>query len=382
MKAKCPQCGRVIDCVHGKPEEYQCECGGDMFAYKEPETCSFETEIMRTGNWKGLDWDENDIDKVIENFEKGVAKVGLKITKDGAHNGKPLTMPGGAALGWVDGLVRVKDRLVARFKQVPKKIGELIANGALDQKSIEGSKNFKTSDGGQHGRTLTNVLFFGVDGLPAVHGLSDLVALYKLQESKPEKFGFAYTEDDFKPSGGTQDGVKPDTTKPESKEGVMKVEVKEDRLQILLKAEAENEIVKAAKEAAETKATELELKVESTSKTLVETEKSLKEFKDKEDVARSREVTEFAHKLVEDGKIKQSEEEGVVELIKAKKDEDRLEYQKKLETSPSVFGEKVTNPDPEEKTDNVWDKTHKNALAYQKKNPGTPYLMAREKVGA
>lgn len=325
-------------------------------------------EILRTGTWKGLEWTEADLDHVVANFESGVASIPLKITDNGDHDGAPLVLPGGAALGWVENLKRVGDRLVARLKQVPKFVAELWANGGLAKKSVEGYVDFETTDGAKHGKTLTSLLLFGGEGFPAVHGLSDLVKLYKLEKAKPTKFGFAYTEDDYAVpphAGETSANPKRDQKPRSDSETIVKggtkdtMEVKQEEYQILLKTQAQHDVLKAEKEKLETQLAEITLKLENSETERAELKAKIEEAEETKRRLARKEASDFAHKLVEDGKIKPAEEDSVIEAIQEKDGDERLEYTKRLENRPILYKESVATkegkPAPTDQDDSSLD---------------------------
>ena len=370
MNGRCKECGKEINCQHGKPSDYECECGGQVVALQDSPLKTMtvdDVEILRTGKWNGLTWTKKDIDHVINNFEKKIAKVGIKVTEDGTHKGKPMVLPGGASLGWADQLKRVGDRLVARFVNVPKKIANLWKSGALAEKSIEGKNHFFTGDGVDRGRTLTGMLLFGNASIPAVHGLSDLVTLYQLKPAPESDFEFAYTKDDYSPATGTGDGGESSKTGPgespnrngngdndtgqhqkDPKEGdrVMdKIALTKDEYDVLLETKGRVKLAEDAATTAQNELAEIKLQLESAESAKTKAEEELKVFKDKEEKLRKEKVTEFVHTLVEKGKIEKSTEEAVIEHVLEMSEEERISYQKRAEKLPPMYEEKVKNPE-------------------------------------
>jgi len=350
-----------------------------------------EVEILRTGKWKGLEWTEEDLDHVVANFENGVASIPLKITDNGDHDGSPMVLPGGAALGWVEKLKRNGNKLVARIKQVPKLVAELWQNGGLAKKSVEGYVDFETTDGEKHGKTLTGLLLFGGEGFPAVHGLSDLVKVYKLEKARPLKFGFAYTEDDYQKPPHV--GETPTNPKRESQnsggrdsetiaEGgnLRTMDIKQEDYQVLLKIQAEHEVLKSENEKLKKELAEVTLKAENSETRCIELKAKVEESEEIKRKAARKEAADFAHKLVEEGKIQTSEEESVCEAIQEKDGEDRIAYKDRLSKRPSVYGEQVTNPEPESSDKKEgWDNLHERALKLQAAG-GISYKQALDAV--
>jgi hypothetical protein len=135
-------------------------------------------EILKAGRYKGTDYTEKDLDLFVENFNNKIAEPTLTLDHDEKLTDSVSKEFKVAALGYVESLKRVGDKLYADFKQVPKLIAELIEAGPLKQRSVEFFKAFKTSSGTTLKNVLTGVTFFG-SGLPAVAGMSDLMELFK-----------------------------------------------------------------------------------------------------------------------------------------------------------------------------------------------------------
>ena len=135
-------------------------------------------EILKAGRYKGTDYTEKDLDMFVENFNNKIAEPTLTLDHDENLTDSVSKEFKVAALGYVESLKRVGDKLYADFKQVPKLIAELIEAGPLKQRSVEFFKAFKTSSGTTLKNVLTGVTFFG-SGLPAVAGMSDLMELFK-----------------------------------------------------------------------------------------------------------------------------------------------------------------------------------------------------------
>ena len=102
------------------------------------ELYTMEKEIFMAGKWNNTIYTEVDIDKIISAFNEGV------ISKDGVplklgHSDKQgiLQKNGYAAAGWVESLKRVGKKLIAKFKDIPKVIAELIKNNAYKNVSVE-----------------------------------------------------------------------------------------------------------------------------------------------------------------------------------------------------------------------------------------------------
>ena len=98
------------------------------------------------------------------------AKLGHSETQKLVQN------DGFPAAGWVSSLKKVGTKLVASFKGVPKKLGEIIKAGGYKKVSSEIYSNYEIG-GKKYPCVLKAVSFLGAD-IPAVKTLQDIVALY------------------------------------------------------------------------------------------------------------------------------------------------------------------------------------------------------------
>ena len=135
-----------------------------------------DVEIFSVGKWNGQEYTEKDIDDMVTAFErtKNVLKPFLKL----GHNEKQkmLSQDGLPSAGWITGLKRIGDKLLADFKNIPKKIKELIDLKAYGRFSSEVYHNV-TIDGKKYRRALRAVALLGAD-TPAVENLDDFINLY------------------------------------------------------------------------------------------------------------------------------------------------------------------------------------------------------------
>jgi hypothetical protein len=131
---------------------------------------------MRIGRWNGRDYSGADLDAMVAAYNalRGVYDPPAKL----GHNSEQqlLASDGLPAAGWVSNLYRRGERLVADFKDVPKKVAELIKAGAYKKRSAEiwfnaefGERTYRT--------VLKAVSWLGADA-PAVSGLSDVFEMY------------------------------------------------------------------------------------------------------------------------------------------------------------------------------------------------------------
>lgn len=136
---------------------------------------TIDAEIFSVGEWNGETFTREDLEEIAANFERlrGVLQPPLKFGHDdsqtllGQQDGDP-------ALGWVQGLRVVGDRLVATFAGMPSVVLEAIRNGRYRRVSAE--LYFNVRRGGEAlGKALKAVALLGAD-LPAVTNLRDLTA--------------------------------------------------------------------------------------------------------------------------------------------------------------------------------------------------------------
>jgi hypothetical protein len=137
-------------------------------------------EIFASGKWNGDEYTNDDLDDMVNNFSKlnGRVKPFIKLGHDEGQ--KLLQKDGLPAAGWVTGLHRKGDKLLAKFSSVPKKIHNLIKNKAYGRFSSEVYWNLKNG-GDTHKRVLKGVALLGGD-TPAVSSLDDFINLYELND--------------------------------------------------------------------------------------------------------------------------------------------------------------------------------------------------------
>jgi hypothetical protein len=120
-----------------------------------------ELEVFRAGDYgeKGS-YDIADLDNIIRDYDPGMHEA--PVTIDHARSGP--------AYGWVKGLKRVGNKLVATLKGVSEDFFRWVKDGAYKKRSIELYRKF-TSTGRPYLRALT---FLGA-APPEVKGLADIV---------------------------------------------------------------------------------------------------------------------------------------------------------------------------------------------------------------
>lgn len=121
-------------------------------------------EIFRAGEWNGDKYDERDLEDMIAAFTKVGYRPPLKL----GHDDKS----GSPAYGWVTGLRRIGDKLVADFSGIPDALGQMIKDRRFDSVSSEIFWNLKRG-GEKFRRALKAVALLGGE-IPAVGGLKPL----------------------------------------------------------------------------------------------------------------------------------------------------------------------------------------------------------------
>lgn len=121
-------------------------------------------EIFRAGKWNGDEFTTDDLDEMVANFDK----VGFRPPVKLGHTNNPDDR----AFGFVDGIRRKGDKLLADFSDVPGKVVDLIKEKAFDAVSSEIFFNLKRN-GETFRRALAGVALLGAQ-VPAVSGLKPL----------------------------------------------------------------------------------------------------------------------------------------------------------------------------------------------------------------
>jgi len=124
-----------------------------------------DVEIFMSGTHNGDKYTDKDLDSMIEAYGKTGFRPPLK---DGHHKDEP----GMPALGWVENLKRVGNKLVADFVDMPKVVYDAIKRKAYDRVSAEIYWGYKGKDGVLP-RVLKAVSLLGAD-IPAIKELRPL----------------------------------------------------------------------------------------------------------------------------------------------------------------------------------------------------------------
>jgi len=133
-------------------------------------------EIFAVGNWHGDKYTEKDLDDMITNFDKAGWRIPLKIGHDSKQK-----LAGRPAVGWIDRIYKVGEKLVADVSGIPKLVKDAINKRAFNAVSSEIVWDWKVND------TLYNKLLIGVALLgaeiPAINLLKDLPLVYDTDTS-------------------------------------------------------------------------------------------------------------------------------------------------------------------------------------------------------
>ena len=123
-----------------------------------------DMEILRAGSYSELEVSSKDLDQIVGAYDPDVHEAPLVL--DHAPEGQEHMGP---AYGWVESVRRVGDTLVARVKQIPEELAELIKSGRYKQRSVELWTNFRNT-----GRMyLKRVAMLGA-AVPAVQGMAPI----------------------------------------------------------------------------------------------------------------------------------------------------------------------------------------------------------------
>lgn len=210
-----------------------------------------DVQIFAAGTWNGDAYTVRDLDEMVAGYiaTKDALKPYLKLGHDDKQ--KLAQKDGYPAIGWVENLRRVGDKLVADFKHVPKKLAELMQAGAYRRVSSEIFTTI-TVAGQKFKNLLKAVGILGAD-TPAVENLNDIIALYDL-DFVVTNYG---ADDAFKTYEIEADDLMASKDKEERMDTIEVLKAKVADLEAKLKVYADKEAEKA---------TELEQKVDDAEK--------------------------------------------------------------------------------------------------------------------
>ena len=272
-------------------------------------------EIFKVGNWKGVPFTEEDLEECVQNFKAGILGSEPYITIDHSALATKEFQAGidGMNLGLVSDLFKMgsgKDcKLVANLKKVPRVIYELMCAGALKNKSVELWRKYLAKDGNIYSNVLEAITLTGK--LPAVHDLSDFVALYKRDTGPGKTSGekFSLTSEDYEAMTSSEKGMKaggPEgSQKIEMKRGVHmdKIEITTDEYKAFLKLEAEKKLADEQLMKSKTEKDELTKTRETVEKEKAELVKFKADVEIRQKANAKAEAVEFIAAQVKKGRI-------------------------------------------------------------------------------
>lgn len=142
-----------------------------------------DVEILAAGTWHGnktITIEKKDLPQFVASFNELTANHELNYEAPAklGHDEKQKLLQGDGypAAGWVSALKVKGDKLIASFRQVPKKLAELIKAGAYKKVSAEFYQDYEIG-GKKYPWVLKAVAFLGAD-TPAVKTIGDIAAQY------------------------------------------------------------------------------------------------------------------------------------------------------------------------------------------------------------
>jgi len=148
----------------------------------QPQTFTIPgVEILRTGTWNGRDYTTADLDDIASAHEALKASGFLvpRVTIDHSERATRSQGDGGPALGFVDTIERIGDRLIASLIKVPAMLASAIQRENYQPRSVEIWWDVELG-GTEFPAVLSVLSFLGAD-LPAVDGLAAIEQLYAEQ---------------------------------------------------------------------------------------------------------------------------------------------------------------------------------------------------------
>jgi len=140
-------------------------------------------EIFAEGTWNGDTYTVGDLDEMVSAFSASGVEPPLKLGHNTAQekDGQP-------AFGWVDKIYRQGGKLLADFRDIPKKLYEAMKRGNYKNVSSEIYWNFKNGET-FFPRVLSAVALLGAD-IPAVTDLGAIEGLYEQAEGDIRIYDF------------------------------------------------------------------------------------------------------------------------------------------------------------------------------------------------
>lgn len=212
-------------------------------------------EILATGTWHGsrkADVTLKDLYEMVDNFDKKIVDPWITLDHNDEFSDKVKNALKVASLGWVSSLRISANKLIADFKEVPKKIAELIQSGTLKKRSVEyyPKDTPYRINGKDYRNLLTAVTFFGA-AKPAVNALADDFEVLMLANRQRPSFEGAVTLQSQEAQGGAMTAEEKAKAELEEKK-LLRLKAQKLRKQAAkLEAEAEAEDEDESEEPAE-----------------------------------------------------------------------------------------------------------------------------------
>lgn len=267
-------------------------------------------EIFSIGNWNGDGYTGADLDAMAESFSAigDRLKPYLKL----GHGDKQSLLKSDElpAAGWVKGVRRMGNKLVADFVGVPRKIYQLLKAGAYKRLSVEIYPKLKI-DGKDYRNALKAIALLGGE-TPAVQNLDDILALYAAcgpASAFGDNEGFKVYEYNPALAGDNGDKKMDELTAAKARIVALETENADLKSGELKKFSDENKVLKAdAAKSAEALASE-KARADAA-------EAQVQQFKDK---AEAQEIESAVSSLIEKKKIAPAHKEAVSAMLRAAK---------------------------------------------------------------
>lgn len=250
---------------HGEADEEYIKRAEKMASEKKfsLETADLDgIEIFEVGTWNGRKFIEKDLDTIAGTFQetKSVMKPFVKIGH--GEDQRLLRNDELPAAGWIENVRRVGKKLLADFKKVPKRIGELIKVGAYRTRSAEIYQDIKLA-GKTYPLALKAVAFLGGE-MPAIGSLADVMALYSKEFEPALTFEAGVKAEVYNFGNDKEDHVEMEVKEMQQKCDELEKKYSESQTKILtlekeLKAAKESDIEKLRKDFTDSQAKVLEL---------------------------------------------------------------------------------------------------------------------------
>lgn len=141
-------------------------------------------EIFAAGSFNGDTYTEQDLDAMVEAFDKVGFKPPIKAGHQDAQEDEKTSRRvfGEPALGYVRRIYRNGKKLLADLTKVPRRFADLIKAGSYSRISAEVYWAYSNHDGEKLPRVLKAISFLGAD-IPALTNLKEIEALFQRNDS-------------------------------------------------------------------------------------------------------------------------------------------------------------------------------------------------------